>query len=125
MSISIVSIVLLGIPIGLWLLTVLTRPYQLFYTKTNLSISRREVMWLPLFVVITVVSSLELATGWLGYLFLVLGSVGILLLFLRAQTRPRLTYRSFMHRYFSITTLLMWVMYFTLIGVLVVHNFFR
>ncbi|HCS93564.1 MAG: hypothetical protein ACTIJA_00305 [Bavariicoccus seileri] len=125
MSISIVSIVLLGIPIGLWLLTVLTRPYQLFYTKTNLSISRREVMWLPLFVVITVVSSLELATGWLGYLFLVLGSVGILLLFLRAQTRPRLTYRSFMHRYFSITTLLMWVMYFTLIGMLVVHNFFR
>ncbi|MGO2695604.1 hypothetical protein [Bavariicoccus seileri] len=125
MSISIVSIVLLGIPIGLWLLTVLTRPYQLFYTKTNLSISRREVMWLPLFIVITVVSSLELATGWLGYLFLVLGSVGILLLFLRAQTRPRLTYRSFMHRYFSITTLLMWVMYFTLIGVLVVHNFFR
>lgn len=125
MSISIVSIVLLGIPIGLWLLTVLTRPYQLFYTKTNLSISRREVMWLPLFIVITVVSSLELATGWLGYLFLVLGSVGILLLFLRAQTRPRLTYRSFMHRYFSVTTLLMWVMYFTLIGVLVVHNFFR
>ena len=125
MSISIVSIVLLGIPIGLWLLTVLTRPYQLFYTKTNLSISRREVMWLPLFIVITVVSSLELATGWLGYLFLVLGSVGILLLFLRAQTRPRLTYRSFMHRYFSITTLLMWVMYFTLIGMLVVHNFFR
>lgn len=125
MSISIISIVLLGIPIGLWLLTVLTRPYQLFYTKTNLSISRREVMWLPLFIVITVVSSLELATGWLGYLFLVLGSVGILLLFLRAQTRPRLTYRSFMHRYFSITTLLMWVMYFTLIGVLVVHNFFR